>query len=204
MFKNNINSSKGVQERYSLGIMTVIWIMAIFFLVFSLGPMTGCASKPEPRPKPFQCQLPTGVNLDQAMAEARSNLSHQKCQYRFDEYFQALLEIGTGDPQAENRKKFSNFLVWANEQGILNRVQAKEYFNRYFNTTFVALPDDYNVCSNCAKQAEIVRSMEKELRMKEKGLLRVCGDKKSYYQANNDFDSVLLVLEATCTACEAR
>jgi hypothetical protein len=43
--------------------------------------------------------------------------------------------------------------------------------------------------------------MEKELRQKEEGLLRACGDKNAYYAAAGQYNSILLLLDATCMSC---
>ena len=43
--------------------------------------------------------------------------------------------------------------------------------------------------------------MENELRQKEEGLLRACRDKSAYYTASDQYNSILLLLDATCTSC---
>jgi len=45
--------------------------------------------------------------------------------------------------------------------------------------------------------------MERELSDKERGLLKVSLDSDGYYRADELFQEVELVLEATCTACSA-
>jgi hypothetical protein len=45
--------------------------------------------------------------------------------------------------------------------------------------------------------------MERELSDKERGLLRVSLDNDAYYRADQLFQEVELVLEATCMACAA-
>jgi hypothetical protein len=45
--------------------------------------------------------------------------------------------------------------------------------------------------------------MERELSDKERGLLKVSLDSAGYYRADELYQEVELVLEATCTACAA-
>ena len=109
--------------------------------------------------KPVACKPPTGIDLDAAIARTQSDLGMRQCQYQFEAYLDNLLTIAQGNPNIANKQKFSQFLVWANTQGILTRVQAEDYYNRFFNVTFICLPDDYNVCSVCDRQVEIKRDM---------------------------------------------
>jgi len=142
------------------------------------------------------------VDLVEAIGRAKADLSSRSCHTAFDDYFQRLVEVAAGYPDLENKKRFSNFLLWARSEGILNMIQAKEYYNRYFNDTFMSLPDEYNVCASCFRKNEIGLAMEQELRQKDRGLLKACGDKKSYYRANEHYNNLLVVLDATCLACE--
>jgi hypothetical protein len=45
--------------------------------------------------------------------------------------------------------------------------------------------------------------MERELTDKERGLMKVSLDSSGYYRADELYQEVELVLEATCTACAA-
>ena len=67
----------------------------------------------------------------------------------------------------------------------------------------MSLPDDYNVCSSCTAETKqtIENQMENELRQKEEGLLKACRDKSAYYQASDQYNSILLLMDATCTSC---
>jgi len=68
----------------------------------------------------------------------------------------------------------------------------------------MALEGDYNNCSHtCPRRDRVYRDMERELNDKERGLLKVALDNDSYYRANELFQEMELVLEATCTACMA-
>jgi len=149
------------------------------------------------------CTLPSGVNLEEAVAHSREDLSHLQCETMFDSYYERLIDVAKRDPDLENKRRFSDFLEWANDAGIIDKIQARDYYNRYFNTTFMSLPDDYNVCSSCSDQTQ--RDLEiqlvEELGQKEEGLLRACRDKQAYYTAAEQYNSILLLLDATCTAC---
>jgi hypothetical protein len=149
------------------------------------------------------CTLPSGVDLEEALAHSRKDLGHLECEPMFDNYFERLIEVAKRDPSMENKRRFSEFLEWAHDRGIIDKIQARSYYNRYFNTTFMSLPDDYNVCSSCTEEAKktIENQMENELRQKEEGLLRACRDKSAYYIASDQYNSILLLLDATCTSC---
>ena len=159
--------------------------------------LASCATSPPP------CGGPQSKNLGKALDEARGQLS-AGCEAHFDRFFDDLLTIAEGDPQEENKRAFSEFLVWSADEGILSRRQAKEYYNRYFNVKFMTLQSDYNNCSHtCPVRARVMRDMERELSDKERGLLKVSLDGDAYYRADELYREVELVLEATCTACVA-
>ena len=150
------------------------------------------------------CTLPSGVDLEEALAHSRKDLGHLECEPRFDSYFVRLIEVAKRDPDMENKRRFSEFLEWAHDQGIIDKIQARSYYNRYFNTTFMSLPDDYNVCSSCTEETKknIENQMENELRQKEASLLRACRDKSAYYKASGQYNSIMLLLDATCMSCQ--
>ena len=149
------------------------------------------------------CILPSGVDLEEALAHSREDLGHLECESLFDSYYERLIDVAKRDPDIQNKRKFSDFLEWANAEGIIDKIQARNYYNRYFNTTFMALPDDYNVCSSCSekRQKDLEIQLEEELGQKEDGLLRACRDKDAYYAAADQYNSIMLLLDATCTAC---
>jgi hypothetical protein len=126
------------------------------------------------------------------------------CAAHFDGYYDDLLSIAEGDPKPENKRIFSDFLIWTTDRGILSQRQAKEYYNRYFNVKFVSLEGDYNNCSHtCPRRDRVMLQMQRELSDKERGLMKVSLDSGAYYRADELYQEVELVLEATCTACEA-
>lgn len=156
---------------------------------------------PQPVVSRSNCVLEETNRFRQAMNEARKDLMSESCYPSFDRYLDGMLKIAAGDPDILRRKDFSEFLIWSAERGIISKMQAKEYYNRYFSTTFISLSDEYNVCSQCQNQEEIERSIYEELLQKKEGMSEACNDKKGYNQARSHYDSLLLFLDATCTAC---
>ena len=149
------------------------------------------------------CTLPSGVNLEEALTHSQKDLGRLECEQMFDTYYGRLVAIAKRDPDIENRRRFSDFLMWANDEDVIDKIQARYYYNRYFNTTFMSLKDDFNVCSSCSEDAkrDLEAELHKELVQKEEGLLRACQDKQAYYAAADQYNSILLLLDATCTAC---
>ncbi len=149
------------------------------------------------------CALPEQHNLERALEAARESLQ-AGCETEFDTYLDTLLTTAQGDPAPENRERFSEFLVWSTEQGLLSRRQAQELYNRYFSVKFVSMMGEYNNCaSSCPRKATLLSEIETELADKELGLMKVSGDREAYYRADRLFQELELVLEATCTACAA-
>ena len=183
-----------IAKRNYHNINMLLVVSIIGFLILS------CENRKYIKPS---CTLPSGVSIEEALEHSRNDLEHFECESMFDSYFDRLIEVAKRDPDIENKRRFSNFLQWANAQGIIDKIQARNYYNRYFNTTFMSLPDDFNVCSSCSEEAkkEIEIQMENELRQKEEGLLRACRDKNAYYSASDQYNSILLLLDATCTSC---
>jgi hypothetical protein len=160
--------------------------------------LAACNANP---PRASACSLPEGHNLERAISAARFDLT-TGCEQQFDEYFQRLLTIAEGDPKKDNKVAFSDFLIWANEEGLLSKRQARELYTRYFGVKYVTLISDYSVCAQtCPRQQEVMREMNRELVDKEQGLLKVSADQREYYRANRLFQETELVLDATCEAC---
>ena len=171
-----------------------IRILGVFAALMTLA---SCASQ-EPG-----CPSPQTRNLDSAVSFVKTSLK-TGCHAHFERYYDDLLTIAEGDPKAENKRTFSEFLVWAGDQGLLSTRQAQEHYNRYFNVKFMSMKGDYNNCSHtCPNKQKVLFDMERELSDKERGLLRVSEDRDGYYRADRLYQEVELVLEATCTACSA-
>ncbi|MBT8079775.1 MAG: hypothetical protein KJO31_14450 [Gammaproteobacteria bacterium] len=159
--------------------------------------LSACASQPP------ACGSPTTKNLNAAVDDVKSSL-RGGCIAHFDRFYDDLLRIAEGDPKPGNKRVFSEFLVWSSDEGLLSQRQAKDYYNRYFNVKFMSLAGDYNNCSHtCPRRDRVLLEMERELGDKERGLLKVSLDNEGYYRADELFQEVELVLEATCTACQA-
>ena len=149
------------------------------------------------------CAAPQSKNLSSAISTTQSSLL-EGCHAHFDRYYDDLLTIAEGDPKPENKREFSQFLVWTTDKGLLSNRQAEDYYNRFFNVKFMSLKGDYNNCSHtCPNKQKVLFDMERELSEKERGLLKVSLDNDGYYRADQLYQEVELVLEATCTACSA-
>jgi len=172
-------------------------LRTVALLAVAATALYGCAT-----PTP-QCALSETRNLDGAIASAKDRLG-AGCQAYFDGYMDQLLEVAAGDPDPENRRAFSEFLVWTSESGLLSKRQAQETWNRYFNVKYVSLQGDYNNCAlTCPVRAQVMANMEEELADKERGLLEASQDRAGYYRADQLLKETELVLEATCRACAA-
>lgn len=159
--------------------------------------LASCATSPPP------CDGPQTRNLSAAVDQVKDSLS-SGCAAHFDRYYDDLLRTAEGDPKPGNKRIFSEFLVWSADEGLLSQRQAKDHYNRFFNVKFMTLQSDYNNCSHtCPRRDRIMLDMERELSDKERGLLKVSLDNDGYYRADELFQEVELVLEATCTACSA-
>ena len=170
--------------------------MTSLFVVCAAFVLASCASEPS-------CEGPQSRNLAVAVDQVKGSLANG-CTAYFDSYYDDLLRTAEGDPKPENKRIFSEFLVWSADEGLLSQRQAKEYYNRYFNVKFMTLASDYNNCSHtCPRRDKVLLDMERELSDKERGLLKVSLDNEGYYRADELFKEVELVLEATCTACAA-
>lgn len=149
------------------------------------------------------CDAPQTRNLSAAVDSTKASLMNG-CHAHFDRYYDELLKTAEGDPKPENKRVFSEFLLWSADEGLLSRRQAEDYYNRYFNVKFMSLKGDYNNCSHtCPNKRKVLLDMERELSDKERGLLKVSLDSNGYYRADELYQEVELVLEATCTACSA-
>lgn len=152
------------------------------------------------------CPMPEGHDLDTAMAAVKQSIATERktCAPYFESYVQRLLTIAEADPKPENARTFSEFLVWASDEGVVSKRQAREIYNRYFNVVFVSLQSDYNVCTQtCPRQTIVMADMSRELADKERGLLKISADNKAFYRADNLMKETELVLEAACNACRA-
>ena len=173
-------------------------LFTLTVLITSSLALTSCASSPPP------CDGPQSRDLSAAVNQVKNSLEYNGCQAHFDRYYDDLLRIAEGDPKPENKRLFSEFLVWSADEGLLSQRQARDYYNRYFNVKFMTLQGDYNNCSHtCPARSRIMRDMERELSDKERGLLKVSLDNDGYYRADELYQEVELVLEATCAACAA-
>lgn len=149
------------------------------------------------------CSVSLKPSLASALHVAENKLS-TGCEYSFDNYFEQLLSVATENPNPDNKRLFSDFLVSISDQGIISKRQARVTYNRYFNIKFVSLTGEYNTCSQtCPVRDKVLANMYGELLDKELGLVKASEDSASYYRSDRLLKEAELVLEATCRACEA-
>jgi len=198
----NTRRSDG-NNRAGLTLWTRTSLVVVAFLIVSTQ-LAGCNTvNNRPDDTMQNCAPLQGHDLDGSFVTARQALSNG-CEHNFDDYFDRLLTIAEGDPDKHNKRRFSEFLIWCADQGIVSKRQATNLYNRYFNVKFIALMGDYNNCSHtCPNRHTVIANMGQELADKERGLLKISADNAAYYQADHLLKETELVLEATCTACMA-
>lgn len=163
--------------------------------------LSACAGTPEVAQ--VNCAGPKSRNLEQAVDQVKSRLSHVECADEFASYFEELLVIGEGDPAVGNKALYREFIAWSHRQGLIGKQQGKTLYTRHFHRNFVTLPDEYNNCAAvCPDQAALERELKGELFSKHRGAVRILGDKEAYRQIDADYNGVLLLLDATCQACD--
>jgi len=190
LFSTNLCSTKASSY------LTRLCGLVVVTLLFS-------ACETAPAPVADLCDGRLGSNLEQGLSEAERRLG-SGCEYRFDSYFNENLALAEANPDAENKRFFSDHLLRVNDMGVISKRQARDLYNRYFNVKFVSLAGDYNTCSQtCPVQNRVISDMKQELQDKELGLLRASSDNASYYRADNLLKETQLVLAATCRACAA-
>ena len=102
-------------------------------VIAALLTLASCASNPP------ACPSPQTRNLDSAISSVRSSLD-SGCQAHFDRYYDDLLSIAEGRPQAREQTR-SSVSSWSGRatRALLSTRQAQEYYNRYFNVKFMSL-----------------------------------------------------------------
>ncbi len=190
--------------------MSIYRRKAIVFMLSAFVMLTiqfGCAQNQnqfQAAPAVQYCTIPSGHLVDEAFEQAKSTLSRPDCVYRFDEIFKALLNIAEGAPDEGHKQKFYELLEWSRNGGLISKVSAQEYYTRYFHHMFYSLPREYQTCSYCPRLSQIMKDLQDELKQKAQGLNRICKDKIGYAKAAGDLQTLDLILEATCKACESQ
>lgn len=181
--------------KFSSNIITVLALSASSLLF-------GCATT-TPIQTAVNCELSRTSHVESAFSEADAKLNVAQCVNQFDAYFEQLIKTAEGDPSPANKQHFDSLLAHAVEKGAISVTQAKVRYTSYFGRVFVSLPDQYANCSStCVIKSAVERGLKDELRKKERGG-RVIGEMEIFQGASRDYDNVMLLLEATCTACKA-
>jgi len=159
--------------------------------------LAGCATTEKTNP----CSVDLKTPLRHAMTVAEEKLV-SGCEAYYEGYVTELIDIAIDNPKPDNKIAFSDFLVALSEQGTISKRQAKDFYNRYFNVTFVALYGEYSTCSQvCPIKQKVLLDLREELQKKETGLLKISDDANSYHLADLLMKKSEIVLEATCMAC---
>lgn len=194
-------------------LLTSAKILALAALCFAF---MGCQGQKEninvkePEAQKQSCSVPETLLLDKAFEESRQTLSHPDCFHQFNDHFHALLDIALQNPKPANGDKFHDYLVWAQNQGIISSNKAREYWGSYFTTTFVSLPDDYRVSDYCSQKEDLLSDLQDELEKKKQGFTakrdpqakNSSGQPDKYLQAAQKYNKIELVFTAACKACE--
>ena len=153
-------------------------------------------------PPPSNCVAPSGNLLDSAFSRAKTSLGYPECWSNFHGYFDTLLSTAEGDPSESNLHRFSDFVGWSVERGVVTRVEGSELFTQYFSPNFVALPGDRSVCSAVRTNPGIADDVKSELALKYRGLVKVAGQNATYAQAAREQESLEQILGAMESACQ--
>lgn len=180
-----------------------LWLALISLAVLG----TGCASTDSRTAGP-SCDLTSSHQLEPAFNSVRSWLQ-RGCSTRMATYMSQLMEIATDDPGPDNRRRFSEFLESLSGEGLISQMEARLWYNRYFNVKFMAIRDNYNTCSaictlSDSAQERVMKAMEQELLNKEQGLMKVSDDPQAYYRADRLYREAGRVIHATCKACQTQ
>ena len=148
------------------------------------------------------CSRLTHKKLQVAINYAQDALGHRSCHYQFGSMHQQLLDIAQNDPAKENGSLFLKFYKWNVAEGVISSRQGKEYYNRYFKTTFGhVLTNDRNVCSLGANKDELVKNLGRELNYKKTGLQTIMQDRDAYFEAQRMHNELVFLIETTLLAC---
>ena len=153
-------------------------------------------------PPPNNCISPSGNLLDSAFTRAKTSLAYPECWTQFNGYFDALLSTAEGDPSEANVQRFSDFVGWSVERGVVTRMEGSALFTQYFSPNFVALPNDRSVCSAVRSNPGLAADVEAELGLKYRGLVKVAGLNATYAQAAREQASLEQILGAMESACK--
>ena len=147
------------------------------------------------------CPVVDSANVDSAFGQASQAMAIRHCQIQFESYFDKLLTVAAESPSIDNKKRFDGFFRQLDGDGVISKRQATELYTQYFTTSYMALPDTYNVCSAGREQDKILSAMRAELDQKKRGLMDVLGEKDLYFKARQSHDEIGLILQTAVDAC---
>lgn len=171
-------------------------------ITIALASLSACNSTAKTTSGGIGCENVNSINLTTAANTVKTSLQTGQCADKFSDYYQDLISVAKGSPEGSNKKVFDDFISWSFNHKIINKLDAKQYFNRYFGERFISLDNTYNTCSQAQKQGEIFSALNQEMQDKKIGFLEVLGDKEGFNKVARQHRDLKTVLEATWMACE--
>lgn len=155
-------------------------------------------------PRVAECHLQPPDSLERLAAHSREQLSPTACRGRFSEYLELSLTTAELAPDPANRARFAEMLNDSAQHGLVSEHEARLAFNRYFHSTFISLPAEYNLCSVLRREDELIRSLERELEDKRRGMLVISSDPQLFADTQRQYADLTLILHAVALACGDR
>ena len=182
-----------------MNILKLVNITAISLVIISS--LSACSQSPNRTDSPSRwviedtCTVPSHKKLPVAFSKAKTELSNRNCHYQFDAMHKKLLSIAENDPSTENGNHFLSFYRWSVDQGIISSKQGKEYYNRYFKSTFGnVLSNDRNVCSISSTKDPLLKQLRRELIDKQTGLQVIMQDREAYFEAQRIHNELVFLI----------
>lgn len=165
--------------------------------------MTGCAQEQVKQTQYTpSCHVPNHKQVDVAFQQARKTLENRQCHYQFDAVHGQLLVLSQGDPKPTNSEHFKDFYNWSVNQGIISKLQGKQLYTSYFNTSFGnVLPNDRNNCSLQNERQQLFNKLTHELQHKKIGLQAIKNDREAYFKAQQIHNDLVFLLGTVEIAC---
>jgi hypothetical protein len=175
--------------------------VTIGLLMLALAVLPGCAVTGAPSTAVAPCSVKAPASMQALTADGQALLAAPACHDRFEEYVSLALKRGESAPDAANRARFAELIAAAAKAGALTEHEAQRTYTRYFHTTFVSLPADYNVCSTLRDKKGLLAGLDTELEDKRRGMLVVAADRAGFQDAQRQHADLRLVLEALDLVC---
>jgi hypothetical protein len=145
-----------------------------------------------------RCPIPTGFDLDKAIDQGIRTV--RDCNERYDEVYEALLEIAASDGDPENKTKLYRFARTLVDEKVVPADRTRESFRQYFDTDFVSIPDSsISVAVQCGSSDDLKEAMRAELEKKEVGLRWVMGDEEGFAHVTKSYTRFVDAMDIVCS-----